>query len=309
MSNNIVNLAQVHKSFGTVNALNGIDLNLAEGEVLGLFGHNGAGKSTLMKMILGLFEPTQGTIEVMGHNPTSSKAAKVRQQIGYLPENVSFYDQLTGQEVLTYFARLKRIKLSRVNQLLDEVGLAPAMLRQVKTYSKGMRQRLGLAQAMLGSPKLLLLDEPTVGLDPIATHQFYQSVDSLKRQGSAVILCSHVLPGVERHISKLMIVSGGKTLAAGTISQLRQQTQLPVIIKTRGLNHQQLDGLDLGVFIDQAQDDSVDLHVPNDIAQQVLVKIAPLPQLTHFEMTHASLEDLYLHYLQQSQPTRIKEVS
>lgn len=310
MSKTIVKLAQLHKSFGSVNALNGIDLELKEGEVLGLFGHNGAGKSTLMKLILGLFAPTKGSLQVLGHDPMAPDAAKARQQIGYLPENVSFYDQLTGKEVLTYFARLKQINESRVTTLLDEVGLKEAMNRKVKTYSKGMRQRLGLAQAMLGSPKLLLLDEPTVGLDPIATHEFYQSVDKLKQQGCAVILCSHVLPGVERHISKLMIVSKGKTLAAGTISELRQQANLPITVKTSGVSDEQFEQLELVDFIVRKDNHSADLSIEHNMQRAILDKVAPLTSLNHFEMTHASLENLYLHYLTQtdSLPT-LEEVS
>jgi len=299
MSKNIVKLSQLHKSFGSVSALNGIDLTLKEGEVLGLFGHNGAGKSTLMKLILGLFSPTAGSIEVLGHDPMSPAAAKARQQIGYLPENVSFYDQLSGKEVLTYFARLKQIEDSRVAQLLEQVGLSDAMNRKVKTYSKGMRQRLGLAQAMLGSPKLLLLDEPTVGLDPIATHEFYRSVDKLKQQGCAVILCSHVLPGVERHISKLMIVSDGKTLAAGTLDELRTHANLPIMVKTSGISTVQFEQLDLVQWITAKEGERIDLSIQHHMQRAVLNKIASLESLSHFEMIHASLEDLYLHYLKQ----------
>ena len=202
-------------------------MNLNEGEVLGLFGHNGAGKTTMMKLILGVISPSRGKVEVMGMAPDSKEAWHCRSKVGYLPENVSFYDQLTGFEVLTYFAKLKgftnQAAKKQVTDLLEQVGITHAMKRQVKTYSKGMRQRLGLAQAFIGQPKLLLLDEPTVGLDPIATRDFYNTVDQLKSNGSSVILCSHVLPGVEQHIDRAMIMSTGQLLAMGTLSELRQQ--------------------------------------------------------------------------------------
>ena len=194
----IVELKQVEKKYQNVHALHALDLSLNSGEVFGLFGHNGAGKTTVIKLILGLIEASGGQISVFGENPTHASAQQIRSKLGFLQENVSFYDHLTGLEVLEYFAELKGIAKKQCADLLAQVGLTLASKRRVRTYSKGMRQRLGLAQALLGKPKLLLLDEPTVGLDPIATREFYQSIDQLKKEGCSVVLCSHVLPGVEK---------------------------------------------------------------------------------------------------------------
>ncbi len=160
-------------------------------------------------------------------------ANELRRRLGYLPENVQFYEQLSGREVLDYFARLKRVASGQVGELLERVGLAHAMDRRVKTYSKGMRQRLGLAQALLGEPRLLLLDEPTTGLDPMATKDFYGMVDELSRRGVSVILCSHVLPGVERHIDRAVIFGRGRMLAAGSIDELRESAALPLVMRLR----------------------------------------------------------------------------
>ena len=201
---NAVEIQGVSQRYGSMTVLHDLNLTLAEGEVLGLFGHNGAGKTTSMKLILGLLAPSEGQVKVLGRAPNDPQ---VRRQLGYLPENVTFYPQLSGRETLRHFARLKGAALSQVDELLEQVGLAHAADRRVKTYSKGMRQRLGLAQALLGEPKLLLLDEPTVGLDPIATQDLYLLIDRLRQRGTSIILCSHVLPGVEAHINRAAILA------------------------------------------------------------------------------------------------------
>ncbi len=229
----IVCLEQVERRFGAVHALKGLSLTVEAGEVLGLLGHNGAGKSTMMKLVLGILAPTAGRVSVLGEDPRGHQARNLRLQLGYLPENVSFYDNLSGREVLRYFARLKRVPVSEADRLLERVGLGHAARRRVRTYSKGMRQRLGLAQALLGEPRLLLLDEPTVGLDPMAVRDVYGMIDQLRGRGTSVILSSHVLPGVERHIDRVAILCEGRLLAWGTIDALRQEAGLPLRIHVR----------------------------------------------------------------------------
>ena len=229
----VVQLEQVERRFGAVQALKGLSLTVEAGEVLGLLGHNGAGKSTMMKLVLGILAPTAGRVSVLGEDPRGHQARNLRLQLGYLPENVSFYDNLSGREVLRYFARLKRVPVSEADRLLERVGLGHAAKRRVRTYSKGMRQRLGLAQALLGEPRLLLLDEPTVGLDPMAVRDVYGMIDQLRGRGTSVILSSHVLPGVERHIDRVAILCEGRLLAWGTIDALRQEAGLPLRIHVR----------------------------------------------------------------------------
>jgi Cu-processing system ATP-binding protein len=264
--------------------------------VLGLFGHNGAGKTTMMKLILGVISATSGKLSVFGTNPTDRQAWHSRKQIGYLPENVSFYDQLTGLEVLTYFARLKSVPKAQVHSLLEQVGLERAIHHQVKTYSKGMRQRLGLAQAFLGEPKLLLLDEPTVGLDPIATQEFYTSVDNLKKSGASVLLCSHVLPGVEQHIDRALILSKGKSIAAGSLSELRQQAQLPVVIKAHGLNGALAKNQSLSGFMVEPNQ----LHIPEELKLSTIRELLSYETLSDIQVEVANLEQIYQHFLSTS---------
>ncbi|WP_298448989.1 ABC transporter ATP-binding protein [uncultured Marinobacter sp.] len=207
--------------------LNGVDLRLEPGEILGLFGHNGAGKTTSIKLILGLMTPSQGKVSVLDGEAGDPK---ISQYIGYLPENVMFYPQLTGREILAHFARLKGANLRQVPELLGQVGLDDAMDARVKTYSKGMRQRLGLAQALLGKPRLLMLDEPTVGLDPIATADLYRLLRTLRDDGTGVVLCSHVLPGVEPYIDRAAILTDGSLKAAGDLASLRRQANMPTTL-------------------------------------------------------------------------------
>lgn len=229
-----VDLQTVSKYYGSIRALENLSLLINSGEIIGLLGHNGAGKTTIIKLILGMTIPTSGKIYVLGRSLYGNESRELRMLWGYLPENVSFYAQLTGREVLNYFARLKRIPISQCNSLLEQVGLLQAANRRVQTYSKGMRQRLGLAQALLGKPRLLLLDKPTVGLDPIAARDFFQALIELRRQGTTVILSSHVLPGIEQYVDRVAILCAGRLQAWGTQNELRHQANLPLRISVRG---------------------------------------------------------------------------
>ncbi len=311
VSEDIVHLRDMEKQFGSVCALKSISLTIAPGEVLGLFGHNGAGKSTLMKLILGVIEPSAGEVLAMGHSPTANDSHHYRRQFGYLPENVSFYDQLTGREVLRYFARLKGFDNREAERLLSEVGLGKAAHRAVKTYSKGMRQRLGLAQALLGDPRLLLLDEPTVGLDPVATGDFYATVDRLKSGGCAVILCSHVLPGVEAHIDRAMNLSSGRLLALGSLEELREKASLPVEICVKGPVMESLGSYSQNLFSESSLGKYLSgsplnggqkLLVPCEKKLSVMRQLLAIPGLRDIELRQPSLEELYRYYISQNHP-------
>ncbi len=294
---NIVELEQVEKHYRGVHALKGLNLVLKQGEILGLFGHNGAGKTTTIKLILGLIESSRGKVSVFGVDPTRSEARNQRRQLGFLQENVSFYDQLTGLEVLNYFARLKQIPKMQCLALLDQVGLQHAENRRVKTYSKGMRQRLGLAQALLGEPKLLLLDEPTVGLDPIATQDFYQRLKRLQEQGCTVVLCSHVLPGVEKYIDRALIMGRGELLAEGNLHDLRQHANLPLSLQLQG-DIQLPEALHAYSMPRHAAANraEINLQIPLQQKMPVLRSLMALPGLENLELHLPTLEDLYTHF-------------
>jgi len=299
MTQPVIEMRAVGKRFGKLTALDEVSLTLKEGEVLGLMGHNGAGKSTSMKLILGLIRPTSGELKVFGHDPGGAAANDLRLRLGYLPENVQFYEQLSGYEVLDYFARLKRIGTGVVRPLLERVGLGHAMYRRVKTYSKGMRQRLGLAQALIGEPRLMLLDEPTVGLDPMATRDFYGMVDELRGRGVSVILCSHVLPGVERHIDRAAILGRGRMLASGSIDELRQAADLPLVMRLRTARSPEslADALrSHGVLARQTAAGRIELEVPVRAKVAVLRSLMADPEVADLDMEPPTLESLYAHF-------------
>lgn len=227
-----VEIRNVVKRFGKVEAVRDVSLDLPEGETVALVGHNGAGKTTLMKLMLGLIRPTGGSIRVLGEDPAAGEFA-ARRRLGYLPESVSFNAALTGRETLAFYARLKRETSGVVAPLLDRVGLGHAADRRVGTYSKGMRQRLGLAQALLGEPRILLLDEPTTGLDPALRHSFYEIVEELRARGATVLLSSHALTELEERAGRVVIMNGGIKVADGTIDELRRVARLPTRIRLR----------------------------------------------------------------------------
>lgn len=297
--NHAVVLENVQRRFRSVHAVRDLSLTLAPGEVLGLLGHNGAGKSTTLKLILGVLAPDAGRVLLLGENPRGRHAYRLRLELGYLPENVSFYDNLTGREVLHYFARLKRVAVREVDALLERVGLAHAADRRVRTYSRGMRQRLGLAQALLRRPRLLLLDEPTAGLDPMATRDVYDMLATLRGQGTGVILCSHVLAGMERYVDRVAILCEGRLLAAGTIDELRARAGLLLRIHARGhgLNGAllaKLAGSDTGLEI--ATDDSIVITVAPAEKLAVLRALLDVPGVQDVSIEPPGLEKLYAHF-------------
>ena len=292
---NAVELHNVYQQYGNMAVLDNISLTLAEGEVLGLFGHNGAGKTTTVRLILGLLQATSGQVKVLGGTPGDSD---IRRQIGFLPENVTFYPQLTGRETLLHFARLKGAAVQQVDALLEQVGLTAASSKRVKTYSKGMRQRLGLAQALLGRPRLLLLDEPTVGLDPIATQELYQVIGRLRDEGTSIVICSHVLPGVEPYIDRAAVLALGRLEAVGTLHELRTQAQLPVRIRAAGLTVEQLSASDVQAIRPLHGAWHELLVAPADKLSTVQRILQLQPQ--DIEVQPASLEDLYCYYMEKA---------
>lgn len=228
-----VEVRALTRDYGAVRALDGVTLDIARGELFGLIGHNGAGKTTLFKTLLGLIAPSAGEVRIDGVPAHGAGFRAVRREVGYLPENLVFYDNLTGLETLRFFARLKAAPAASCAPLLESVGLGAAAGRRVREYSKGMRQRLGLAQALLGAPRLLLLDEPTSGLDPEGIREFFQRLQALRAAGVTIVLSSHVLAEIQQRVDRLAILAAGRLRALGSVATLRATLDLPVTIDLR----------------------------------------------------------------------------
>lgn len=294
----VISLRNVSKTFGAVHAVTDIDLDIRRGEMLGLIGHNGAGKSTLFKMMLGLLPVSAGEIRVCGVDIASDAFRNVRRDIGYLPENVVLYDNLTGLETLKFFGRLKGVPASACGPVLERVGLSHAADRRVHGYSKGMRQRLGFAQALLGSPRLLFLDEPTSGLDPEAIRDFYLTLAALRSEGVTMVLTSHILAEIQERVDRLAILAAGRLQALGSLQSLREQVHLPLRIRVRTLGDMAADIAErvnvAGVTIVRPGPSQIEFRCAREDKMRVLTQlIQHSDSIGDLQVLEPSLEDVF----------------
>jgi ABC-2 type transport system ATP-binding protein len=234
---NIIELVDLTKKYGSFTAVDQLCLSIRKGEIFGLLGPNGAGKSTTILMMLGLTEPTSGSARICGIDPTT-KPIEVKRRIGYLPEDVGFYDNLSGYENLMYTARLNALPGSeatqKVNHLLARVGLTEAAGKKTGKYSRGMLQRLGLADVLIKDPEVIILDEPTLGIDPTGVKDFLELIVELSRaEGLTVLFSSHDLHHVQKVCDRVGLFVSGKLLAEGDIPSLSGQlfSKSPYVIE------------------------------------------------------------------------------
>lgn len=222
-------------------AVDNLDLQIKHNEVYGLLGPNGSGKTTTMKILLSLLHPSKGATQVLGG---SSRDPKISARVGYLPEESYLYKYLTARETLDFYGRIfglsRKVRKARIDDLLEMVGLTSMSNRQVGTYSKGMARRIGLAQALINDPDVLVLDEPTSGMDPIGTRQMKDMIIQFAKRGKTVLLCSHLLADVEDVCDRIGILYGGRMQREGTVDSLLQKTDQQQIV-TSALSDEALE--------------------------------------------------------------------
>jgi ABC-2 type transport system ATP-binding protein len=223
----VIRTHRLTKKYGELTAVNKLDLEVFPGEIFGLLGQNGAGKTTTILMLLGLSEPTSGEASVMGLDPAWDPR-EVKRRVGYLPDAVGFYGDLTGRQNLRYTARLNGLRRDEaepaIDEVLDQVGLTDRANDEVEQYSRGMRQRLGIADALVKSPDLLILDEPTTSIDPIGVVEILDLLRNLvKQRGLSILLSSHLLSQVQSVCDRIGIFASGRLIGIGTVDELAAQ--------------------------------------------------------------------------------------
>ncbi len=270
----------LRKEFGDKIAVRSLDLQVQKGEVFGFLGPNGAGKTTSIKMLLGLVRPTSGSARILGH-PVSD--ISVRRKVGFLPEHFRFHDWLTAVEFLALHGNLYRInptKLKpRIDELLELVSLTPFRNKPLRTFSKGMLQRIGLAQALLNQPDLVFLDEPTSGLDPIGRRQVRDIIRGLRDQGATIFLNSHLLSEVEITCDRVAFIKHGEVLQIRSLDGATD-TQIHLSIRAKNLTETTLSGLS-----QWAQD----IRLDGEIINMLVHEETDLPMINRYLIEHDAL--------------------
>lgn len=293
----IINIEAASKTYGPTVAVDTLNLTVRRGECLALIGHNGAGKTTLFKMLLGLTPCSAGQIRVREREPQHPSN---RWAVAYLPEVVAFPGALKGIELLQFYGDLKNRPRSECDELLELVGLADAARHRVSTYSKGMRQRLGLAQVLLGNPEIILLDEPTSGLDPAVKKQFYAIIEDCKQKGATILISSHALSEIETRVDRIAILRRGKLVQTGTLDELRRRANLPVQFRVFTQDGQ-VEGL-----INALQGDlpwtrinahCLEFQCPPEQKLSLLQSVSRAElDVSDIEIIPPNLDDLYMHF-------------
>jgi ABC-2 type transport system ATP-binding protein len=313
MNETVIEAKGLTKRYDTAIAVDGVSFSVAAGEIFGLLGPNGAGKTTTILMLLGLSDISAGTARVFGHNPAREPLA-VKRRVGYLPDSVGFYDHLTAADNLHYTARLMGFSLSarkqKIPAALARVGLSEVANKRVGTFSRGMRQRLGLAEIVMKEARVAILDEPTNGLDPQASVELLDLIRSLKSAGVSVIISSHLLDRVQSVCDRVALFNAGKIALMGTVGELGRQVLgggFAVEVEAEGGTgiKQRLESLPGVRNVEEPSPGRWRLTCDRDLRGEAAAEVvAAGGRLNQLSLDHPSLETIYTRYFQSTQEVR-----
>lgn len=302
------------KKYGDFVAVQNLNLAVKKGEVFGLLGPNGAGKTTTILMLLGLTEPTEGQVRVLGFDP-SRQPLSVKARVGYMPDQVGFYDELTARENLIYIAKLNGIPRDELDQriveTLERVRLTDVAEHRVATFSRGMRQRLGLADVLIKRPQLIIMDEPTQGLDPELAREFLTLIRSLKEEGITILLSSHLLHQVQAICDRVGLFSQGRMVLQGTVSELARKVlggAYRIQIQADGpatKMKEALEGLSHAVRVHRVDGNRYEVEAQNDVradAASAIIKAGG--KLQELNIESQSLDEIYTRYFEEVKNVR-----
>jgi len=309
MGDNIIETVDLTKKYGEFVAVDSLNLEVKQGEVFGLLGPNGAGKTTTILMLLGLTEPTSGRVKVLGFNP-ARQPLSVKSRAGYIPDQVGFYDELTARENLVYIARLNGLSRQefskRIDEALEKVGLAEVADHSVKTFSRGMRQRLGVADVLIKNPRLIIMDEPTQGLDPELAREFLQLIRELAKAGITILLSSHLLYQVQEVCDRVGLFRQGHMVLKGTVTELAQKVLgggYHVRLRANGSKKtydEELRKLPGVVEVNYKAPDIYTLVATRDLRSDAASAVVHAGgKLTSLDIENLSLDDIYNAYFEE----------
>jgi ABC-2 type transport system ATP-binding protein len=309
MGDNIIETKDLTKKYGDFVAVDSLNLAVKQGEVFGLLGPNGAGKTTTILMLLGLTEPTSGRVKVLGFNP-ARQPLSVKSRAGYIPDQVGFYDELTARENLVYIARLNGLSRQasrvRIDEALEKVGLTQVADHSVKTFSRGMRQRLGVADVLIKNPQLIIMDEPTQGLDPELAREFLQLIRELAEAGISILLSSHLLYQVQEVCDRVGLFRQGHMVLEGTVTELAQKVLgggYHVRLRANGSKRtydEELRKLPGIVEVNFKSPDIYTLVATRDLRSDAASAVVHAgAKLTSLDIENLSLDDIYNAYFEE----------
>ena len=309
MGETVIETRDLTKHYGDVVAVDALNLTVEQGQVFGVLGPNGSGKTTTILMLLGLTEPTAGSVRVLGFDPVR-RPLSVKAHVGYLPEQVGFYNELTARENLVYIAKLNGLRrgeaYKRIDEALERIGLGEVADRRVATFSRGMRQRLGVAEVLIKRPQLVILDEPTQGLDPEAAQEFLAMIHDLKAEGITILLSSHLLYQVQAVCDRVGLFRQGRMVLEGTIKDLAQRVlggAYRIHLKATGpatALEQALQSLPGVLNVKRPDSNAFELESKSDLrAEAAHAVIGADGRLLSLDFEEPNLDEIYARYFQE----------